>query len=240
MRSPTIIRQAVLSILAITANVVAGNGSAFGLDLKPSEIRGKSRKQQVSVLQHRFFEKSLRPEIGVLAGGFLNEAYTNTATRGARVGLFFSEWVGLEYQWSTTTITDSADRKALNDLKYYPVGDDGDAVPDTIVHPDPEINPVNKVQDATFVLAPFYGKMNLFDSMIVYSDLYLTAGGAKVETDQGPLNAVVVGGGQRFYLAQSLSLRIDARNRSYVEQRSGQESRKNAFSIDIGASYFFN
>jgi outer membrane beta-barrel protein len=213
---------------------------AAALDLKPSEIRGKSRKQEVSVLQHRFFEKSFRPEIGVLAGSFLNEAYTNTATRGARIGMFFSEWVGFEYQWSTTTITDSADRKALNQLRYYPVGDDGDALPETIVHPDPEINPVRKVQDATFVLAPFYGKMNLFDSLIVYSDLYLSAGAAVVDTDQGQMNAFVFGGGQRFYLAQSLSLRIDARNRSYSEERGGTESRKNALSFDVGASYFFN
>jgi outer membrane beta-barrel protein len=237
--------KATMTAIRIAAPMILGLcaswGAASASDLNPAEIRGTSQKQQVSVLQQRFFEKSYRPEIGLIGGAFVNEAYTNTATRGARVGLFFSEWLGVEYQYQTTAVTDTPDRIALNQLSYRPLESEGDATAaDTIVHPDPEVNPVRKIQDINLVWAPFYGKMNLFDLMIVYADLYVIGGAGSVETDQGVKAAYEFGGGQRFYLAKSMSLRLDVRNRSYTETRGGLESRHNAMSYDFGASYFFN
>ena len=224
----------VLVALATVAQV------SFGLDLKPSEIRGKKRKHSVSVLQNRFFEKTFRPEIGLMSGVFINEAYVNTATRGVRLGMFFTEWVGLEFQYSDTSVTDTEDRKALTSLEYYEIGEEGDAVVDKKVHPDPEVNPVSKIQDMNAVFAPFYGKLNLFDSLIVYTDLYITTGISKVATTQGELQAFSVGAGQRIYLFESLSLRLDFRDRIYNELRRGVESTRHALGVDLGASFFFN
>jgi outer membrane beta-barrel protein len=210
------------------------------LDLTPEQLRGSEQNQRITVLQNRFFTKSLRPEIGVLGGMILNEAYTDTKIQGARLGLFFSEWFGVEYQWSENTIDDSDDRLALKTLNYYPVGADGDVVPDTIVHPDPEVNSIYQVQDVTAVVTPFYGKMNLFDAFIVYSDVYFLLGRAQLITDQGGRGALTVGGGQRFYLAKSFSLRLDIRNRTFTEIRAGEESQRNTLSFDVGASVFIN
>ena len=206
---------------------------SHGFELKPDELRGKSSKKPVSVLQNRFFLKAWRPEIGFLGGTFLKEAYTKTTLYGVRMGLFFNEWVGAEFQLFKTIVEDSDDRKALNE-KEYRKKDSGD-----IVSPDPEVNAIYGATDFNAVFAPFYGKLNLLDSFIIYSDLYIIGGISKVQTQQGDLNAFQFGVGQRFYMLKSLSIRVDFRDRIYNEQRNEKNSTKNAYSVDFGASYFF-
>ena len=207
--------------------------TSFALDLKPSEIRGDVKKSPVSVLQNRYFTKAFRPEVGVAAGSFLNEAYTNTMTFGFRGALFFNEWVGAEFQSVQTNVSDSDDRRALNELKYRKL-DSSD-----IVSPDPEINPIKSVMDFNAIIAPFYGKLNLIDKFIIYSDLYFTGGIAKVDSEQGDLNALTWGVGQRFYWKKNLSFRVDMRDRIYTEKRNDEDYTKHSYSVDVGMSYFF-
>jgi len=207
--------------------------SGFALDLKPDEIRGESRRSPVSVLQNRYFTKTFRPEFGVAAGSFVNQAYTDTQLFGVRAAVFFNEWLGVELQALQTNVTDSDDRRALNKLQYRKL----DA--DVVISPDPEVNSIHAVTDVNAIFAPFYGKLNLLDNFIVYSDLYLTGGFSKVATDQGDLNALSWGIGQRFYWKKNLSFRIDARDRIYQEVRNQEEYTKHTYSVDFGMSYFF-
>jgi len=209
-------------------------------DLKISDLRGGSAKKPVSVLQNRFFLKARRPEIGLVAGGMLNEAYTDTKSYGLRAGLFFNEWLGVEFQYLKTNVADSADRRALNQMKYWKIPAQNDATArNEVVTIDPEVNAVNGFTDGSVILAPFYGKLNLLNKLIVYSDLYLSAGVSQVKTDQGDKAALTYGAGQRFYLYDSWSIRLDVRARNFSEQRSGQETRRNSVTYDLGASYFF-
>lgn len=207
--------------------------TGLALDLKPDEIRGESRRSPVSVLQNRYFTKTFRPEFGIAAGSFVNQAYTDTQLFGARAAVFFNEWLGVELQAIQTNVTDSDDRRALNKLQYRKL-DSQD-----VVSPDPEVNSIQAVTDVNAIFAPFYGKLNLLDNFIVYSDLYLTGGFSKVATDQGDLNAVSWGVGQRFYWKKNLSFRIDARDRVYRETRNLEEYTKHTYSVDFGMSYFF-
>lgn len=206
---------------------------AWALDLKPSEIRGDERRTPVSVLQNRYFTKSFRPEIGIAAGSLLNEAYTDTVLYGARGSLFFSEWLGIEVQALRTTITDSDDRRALNEIRYRRLETD------EVVSPDPEVNRLHSVTDVNAIFAPFYGKLNLLDRLIVYSDLYFTGGYSQVDSDQGSINALSWGVGQRFYWRQNLSFRVDVRDRVYQEVRNQEDYTKHTYSVDFGMSYFF-
>ncbi len=209
-------------------------GELWALDLNPAELRGSGARNPVAVLQNRYFTKELRPEIGLATGSFLNEAYTKTSMKGARVSLFLNEWIGVEAQSFTTSIADSVDRKALNELKYRKLDD-----PEAVVSPDPEINQVYSIRDVNAVFAPFYGKLNLMDQMILYSDLYLTGGMAQIETFQGTKTAASIGAGERFYFLQSLSLRIDFRDRIFKETRGNEATTRHAYSVDFGLSYFF-
>lgn len=207
---------------------------AVALDLKPSEIRGDQSPKPIAVLQKRYFTKAFRPELGLSLGYILNEAYTNTSMVGIHSSLFFSEWVGGEIQYFDNSVTSSDDRKALNKLVFR----DEDK-PSKLVSPDPEINAIYRVIDFNGIIAPFYGKLNFFNALIIYMDFYLTLGASHLETDQGNKLGIVAGAGQRFYLNKTLSMRLDVRNRNFSETRAGQSSRRNSLSVDFGVSYFF-
>jgi len=231
-------RNLTFSLVSTLLNLIILSNAAQAGDVDAADIRGSTTVKPVSVLQNRFFLKTLRPEIGVIAGTMLNEAYTKTTTNGVRMSLFFNEWVGVETQTIRTAVKDTADRKALNLLKYRSLDAKADGT-DEIVSPDPEVNPIHAIQDANIIAAPFYGKINLFDQMIVYADVYVTAGTSRVETDQGELTAGSIGVGQRFYFGKSFSLRFDFRDRIFTELRAGSKTTKNAYSVDMGLSYFF-
>jgi len=215
-------------------------GAAFSLELDPAEIRGKSGKEPVDVLQNRYFLKTWRPELGLIAGTMLDEAYISTRSTGFRLGLFFNEWIGAEVQLQRTSVTSSADRKALNKLKFRPYTPNGPVDVNTIVTPDPEVNAIHRIFDVNAIVAPFYGKLNVLNMAIIYTDIYATAGIAMLATDQGSKTAIALGAGERFYIGQAWSVRVDFKDRIFNEIRAGLTSRRNAKSIDFGVGYFFN
>lgn len=205
---------------------------ANALDLDQEKIRVKPPKSDIAVVQNRYFNKALRPEIGIFYGKIMNESYTDTTYTGFRLALFFTENFGMELSSADSDVSDSDDRKALNELKYRELDSD------KIVFPDPEVNSVFSAKDFSVFFSPLYGKMNVLDQFIIYSDLYLTAGYSMLETSQGDIGALSYGVGQRLYFTKSLSFRWDLKIRNYDEQRSGQTSNKNSFNMDFGISYF--
>ena len=87
----------VIALIAILLGLILpGSHKAVALDLDPEKIRVQPPKSDIAVVQNRYFEKSFRPEIGLMAGSIMNEAYTDTSYVGYRVGMFFAENFGLE------------------------------------------------------------------------------------------------------------------------------------------------
>lgn len=231
--------------LVIAMAIGVHNTTAFALELSPEEIRGEKTNRPVSVLQNRFFKKVLRPELGILAGQVNDEAYLETKYTGARLGLFFTEQIGLEYQFIKTKVSDSLDRKALRNIKYLPYPlpteeEDPNFDPATqYKEVSPEINPIRRAHDLTAVYAPIYGKLDLLNAYILYFDLYISLGLSKVDTDQGEKSAFTFGIGERFYFSESWSIRVDYKRRMYDETRDGKTVNKDADTIDLGLSFFF-
>ena len=154
------------------------NSSAlvYGAEISPELLRGnKKQVKKVAVMQNRFFLKALRPDLGLVGGAVIGDAYTRTLTRGFRAGMFMNEWIGFEFQSLSTSLSDTDDRKALNSLKFRPREIDPEN-PDRLVSPDPEVNPIYKMQDVSVLWTPFYGKINLLDQAIVYSDMCFSVG----------------------------------------------------------------
>jgi outer membrane beta-barrel protein len=248
MKQHSLFVSKLILATALLSSLLQVSTPVMALDLDPDEIRGKSSKEPLTVLQNRYFLKSTRPEFGFAVGSILDEAYLNTTTFGVRSGFFMNEWLGFEVQMLRTNVSDSDDRRALNQLRYRPLNDENteNAVPtdgtetEVIVTPDPEINAIHGMTDFHTVVAPFYGKLNFLNKWIVYTDMYLTAGIARVETDQGDKNSVTLGAGERFYVGKAWSFRLDFKDRIFSETRAGQTTRKNSYSVDFGASYFFN
>jgi outer membrane beta-barrel protein len=222
-----LIRNATLLALFL------GSYNAKAEEVNAMEIRGPQKATPVTILQNRYFVKQWRPEFGVLVGTFMNESYTDTQSYGARGAIYISEWLGFEGQFIETKVKQSDDRRALNEKKYRRVDTE------EVVSPDPEVNMIHKITDANAIIAPFYGKLNLLDQAIIYSDLYLNVGFSKVATDQGDLNAAIIGVGERFYWKKSFAFRIDYRDRIFQEKRGGREVTKHSYNVDLGVSYFF-
>jgi outer membrane beta-barrel protein len=211
----------------------------FAAELNPDAIRGNAHDKEVTVVQNTYFTKSLRPQIGLVSGRFLEEAYTKTTYLGTRVSLFPTEWIGLEFHSSSTKVQDSADRIALNSLKYCRQNENcTDPATRTLISPDPEINPVSKIAEFSLIAVPFYGKINIANLMIVYSDIFAVAGIGRLTTDQGEKKSLIWGFGQRFYLNQYLSLQVDFRQRRWQESRAGLESQHSVWCLDMGLGAF--
>lgn len=239
-----------VALCLISASVVSATcfeTQALAFDLDPSEIRGKSSKEPITVLQNRYFTKVFRPEVGLLVGSVMDEAYLETQVFGARTGFFMTEWLGIEVQMIRTKVSASQDKKALDGMKYRPLEEpatSGNAVPNenevVTVSPEPEVNPIRSMTDFNVNAAPFYGKLNLLNKWIIYTDLCLTGGLTRLETDQGDKTGMVLGIGERFYIGQAWSVRVDFRDRIFTEERAGNRARRNSYSVDFGTSYFFN
>lgn len=225
------LRKAVFAFASILL-LVGVAPMAAALELKPSEMKGKARQKSVYVLQNRFFKKTMRPEIGLYAGTFLNEAYTDTFGFGGKLSFHFTEWLAVEAFYTKTQVSDSEDKKALQQLIY-------DSVRGGTKVPEVEVNPVYSTTDVTAAFSPFYGKLNFLDMLIVYSDLFLTGGVSSIDTFQGQKSGVVMGIGQRFYFHKSMSVSIDYRNRVFQELRGGKQTNKNSQVVNFGMGYFF-
>ena len=211
--------------------------TAFCADVNLNEVKGTRDIKPVFVLQNRYFLKGFRPEIGIYGGKFIDEAYTVTLTTGIRAGMFISEWVGFEMQYTNTFVTDSADKNALDKMRYKKA--DALADDNTLVKVEPEMNPISKYIDMNFVYAPFYGKLNLINWWIIYSDIYLSLGLSQITTKvQGTKYGPILGVGQRFYLFKIISFRVDIRDHVFQEKRAGSNYYRHAINFDLGLSIF--
>lgn len=209
----------------------------FGMELDPDKIRVNPPETNIAVVQNRYFNKVFRPELGLFYGRIMDEAYTETTYLGYRLSMFFTEGLGIEISSSNSFIEDSPDKKALDQLKY-PDPEALDEYPSKQVQPTPEINRVMGAFDVSLFFTPLYGKVNVLDSFIIYSDLSLTAGYSLLQTEQGNLNAFTYGVGQKLYFTKSLSFRWDLRMKRYEETRLEEPVAKNAYYMDFGLCYF--
>jgi outer membrane beta-barrel protein len=220
-----LIRIAYVAILFLTVS-----SKSFGAT--PQEMTPIKRDVSVKVVQNRYFIKSLRPEIAIIGGRFLNEAYTLTVNRGLRLSFFPTESIGFELQHFRTVIDDTEDLKSLKKLAFREINSE------KLVYPNPEVNRINDVSDFNVVGIPFYGKLNLFDFAIVYSDLHVSAGYSQINTDQGSIKGVNISAGQRFFIGTKGALSFDFRDHIFDETRNNKNTVRNALSINLGASYF--
>jgi outer membrane beta-barrel protein len=226
--------------LAITvAMITLISNQALSAELDASSIRGEPRDKVVGVVQNRYFTKSWRPNLAYITGRFLEEAYTKTTYKGGRMSLFPNEWIGFEIQSGTTTVEDAPDRTALNTLKYCKVDADcTNPAKSVLVSPDPEVNRVSKFTEYSLVGVPFYGKINIANQFLIYSDIYAVLGMGKLETDQGQIRNLIWGFGQRFYLNQYFNVQYDFRQRRWTEKRAGQDSLRTVWCLDLGIGAF--
>jgi len=223
----------LLSCAAWNLNCLAAEGSQRRL---VALNRVETPDAVPTVIQNRFFTKQYRLEAGASFGSLLNESYSKTQSVGARAGMFFTEKIGAEYNFVNFRSVDSVDLVALRTQEI--------CIEKECKSLEPSFIRLNRMHQLQAVTAPIYGKINLLDTVILYSDLTLSAGLAQVQTTQGNKWAFTPGIGQRFYFSKSFSLRVDVTDvylkESYVSQGKTRDNWRHNWMAQAGLSVFLN
>lgn len=226
-----------ISIIVLSAASLLGAGRGVAQEAAAPD-------DSVRVLQNRYFLKAMRPELSLFGGMVLNESYSDTYTYGARAGMFLTELVGLEYAFGMYKALDSPDLKALKKSQVC-VGNVCKGI-------EPSFSRLKLAHSLSLTLAPVYGKVNLLDLAIIYSDINFSAGAAYLKIDQYKPAALsfaraskvapLLGVGQRFYFGKSFSARIDASDYIYLEERENlgqvKKGTRHAWTVTVGLSAF--
>jgi outer membrane beta-barrel protein len=206
---------------------------------KPEKEESLAPSKPPLVLQNRYFLKKLRPELSLHGGQVLNESYSQTFQVGARAGLFITETLGVEYTFDKYLGGDSDDLKALRKLEYCGANGEPDT---TCKRVEPSFVRLESGHSATLTFAPIYGKINLLEGYILYSDIYANVGAGMLGTSQGSKPTAILGVGQRFYFAKSFNVRVDAVDHIFQEERTNGTDKtknvRNAWTVSLGVSAF--
>lgn len=162
-----------------------------------------------SVVQNRLFSKAGRYALTAGYGNLLNDPWSDGPTFSVNASHYLSERYGIELAYSNTM---SKHNQAAERL----VSQGG----------MPDHNKMKQFYGAAFNWVPFYAKMSVLNSRIVYFDMSLSPGLGVVEYEQ-QLNtgnvlktapAVTLDLTQHFFLSEQFALRLDYKNRWYQEE----------------------
>ncbi len=172
-------------------------------------------EKKVYVLQNRRYPKSQHASLSLLGGYGLGEIYRTVYSIQPRIGYWFNEEWGIEGFFSYRHHVQNGTYRALvNAPAVINATNQATATP--------MIREVNAQFGVLMNWAPWYAKINVFDT-ILYFDWYFSAGAGMLMTEVGPkskteapsfwrsenLFAVFLGTGQLFHLSDMVDLRLD-------------------------------
>jgi outer membrane beta-barrel protein len=199
--------------------------------------------KKIYVLQNRKYRKAEKLQIFVLGGIGLGETYRTAYQFQPRMGYWFNEDFGIEafynLRWNNQNNAYRALVQATGSTAATPL-----------------IREVDNEVGVLFNWAPWYAKINVFNT-VLYFDWYFSLGAGSMSTQIGPrtpsdpvygsqwqtqnLFAVYLGTGQLFHLSDTFSLRLDLLGHFYSAPIYGglagaptDKSIFSSFSFDTG------
>jgi outer membrane beta-barrel protein len=167
-------------------------------------------EKKIYVLQNRKFKKSGGAQIFVLGGMGLGETYRKAFQYQPRIGYWFNEDFGLEAFYTGRSNSENGAYGSLS--RALGAGT------------SPYIREINNQFGVLFNWAPWYAKINVFNS-ILYFDWYFSMGAGSMGTQVGEktketaalskpwvtenLFAVYLGTGHIFHLSERFMVRLD-------------------------------
>lgn len=185
------------------------------VDLKALEDKYWAAKDEdLGVVQNRTFTKANRFYASVGLGPLINDEWMVGTVNHFSAGYFFTEHWGLELSYQKGALH-------KNDGIDFIVNRNG---------LQPDHNVFNNALTLYGSWVPFYGKMSLVDSKIIYFDMQFSAGIGQVSYDQqiDPAEggnktlttpAVSLDITQQFFFSNHLAVRVDLKNRWSTQQR---------------------
>ncbi len=175
--------------------------------------------KKIYVLQNRRYRKAGNPHLYMMGGMSLGDTYRSVYQVQPRMAVWFNEDFGLEVFYSGRSNSPNNAYKALDQ-----------AITTGGVSKSPYIREVRSQFGVLFNWAPWYAKINVFNS-ILYFDWYFSLGAGTLGTDIGPktkddaasaaswstenLFAVFVGTGHLFHINEHWMVRLDALGHFY-------------------------
>ena len=208
------------------------------LDVTDLENKYWSAKDtDFSVVQNRLFTKAGRFSGSLEYGTFLNDSWTNDPTYELDLSYYFSERYGV------TVTYDSVDSQS-NQATQHLESQSG----------EPDHNQVKNFYGASFNWVPFYAKMSLLNSSIIYFDMAISPGLGMTSYDQriqsgdsmkmAPTLTLDIT--QHFFLSKHFAIRVDLKNRWYQNQidsfKTGSQTSNDVSLTNIlmlGFTYFY-
>lgn len=171
--------------------------------------RGSFNDVEVRVIRRKFFQKSVRFELGANLGVIMNNSFTYSILPTAKLGLHMTEWLELYGEGTAGFTINKSDCTELGSKFNI----------------EPVVDEVGLLAGGGVALTPIYGKYQLDSGDVIYFDWFLNAGGglaSMTNRKQGckPLapNETVIqpqpyskvgfnfGTGQRYFLNQTTSV----------------------------------
>ncbi len=175
--------------------------------------------KKIYVLQNRRYRKAGGAHLYLMGGVSLGDTYRNVYQVQPRLGLWFNEDYGFETFYSSRFNSPNNAYKALDQ-----------AISSGGVTKSPYIREVKSQFGVLFNWAPWYAKINVFNS-ILYFDWYFSVGAGVLSTEVGPktkddpasaaswktenLFAVYLGTGHLFHLSEKWMIRWDVLGHFY-------------------------
>ncbi len=189
--------------------VQSAAGESDKVDVTDLEKKYWAQKDtDFSVVQNRLYTKANRLSLNLQSGFLINDQWSDGPTMAASLGYFFSERFGVEAHYQ---VTKSADNKALSNLK---------AQSGTANH-----GKIKGYQGMTANWVPFYAKMSVMNSTIIYFDMAISPGIGVTTYEQqreagneertAPTMALDIS--QTFFFSNYAAFRVDYKNRWFQE-----------------------
>jgi outer membrane beta-barrel protein len=196
---------------AASSTPAAGADKSGKMDVSDLEKKYWAAKDtDFNVVQNRLFSKANRLALTLNYGMYVSEPWSQGPTYGANLNYFFSERYGIELAYSKT---DSQDNDATQSLKANQGG-------------APNHDKMKGYYGVGFNWVPFYAKMSVLNSSIIYFDMSFTPGVGimqyQQQKDDGNVDktapAVSLAVTQHFFLTKWLALRLDYKNFWYNQE----------------------
>jgi outer membrane beta-barrel protein len=168
-----------------------------------------SKDTDFSVVQNRLYSKAGRFALTAQYGFLINDQWSDGPTFSGSLGYYFSERLGVE---GHLQVTNSVDNKALSNLKSQA---------GTANH-----GKIKGYQGLSLNWVPFYAKMSILNSSIMYFDMAISPGVGVTAYDQqredGNISktapTVALDVTQSFFFSKYAAFRVDYKNRWFQEE----------------------
>lgn len=198
------------------------------LDISDLEKRYWAPKDtEFKVVQNRKFTKANRYQFSLAMGKVINDVFEEGSATSLSFGYFFDEKNGVEVLYESYDLSD-------NDVTAQ-VKSAGGA---------PEFGSEKTFYGVKYNWIPFYGKLSVLDSNIIYFDMALSAGLGMMNYEQDRATAanpsasavaLIVDITQQYFFTKHFSLRVDFKNRIYNEEKINSDT-----GVSLGSSTRFS